>query len=190
LISVSDKNGVAMFAKGLHSLGWEIVSTGGTARTLRKAECPVREVSDLTGFPEILDGRVKTLHPGVLAGVLAKETSHHRATMSEHGLAYFEMVVCNLYPFQLTVANPDVTWNEAIEQIDIGGPTMLRAAAKNHDRMIVVVDPVDYNAVFSALRGNHHQISGEMRHQLACKVFEHTAAYDVAIAAYMRDHRG
>ncbi len=185
LISVSDRTGITRFARGIvmTGLGWEIVSTGGTAKVLRETGIPVREVSDVTGFPECLDGRLKTLHPKMLGGILAKNTPGHEAELTELGIERVDMVVVNLYPFKETVAKSGVTVGEAIEQIDIGGPTMLRAAAKNYDRVIVVVDPDDYDVVLSALFSGHLFPTG-LRMRLAAKVFAHTAAYDAAIRDY------
>ncbi|HRC74591.1 MAG TPA: bifunctional phosphoribosylaminoimidazolecarboxamide formyltransferase/IMP cyclohydrolase, partial [Kouleothrix sp.] len=153
LISVSDKRGLAPFAAGLASLGVEIFSTGNTARSLAEAGVAVRSVSSLTGFPEILDGRVKTLHPAVHGGILARrDRPEHMAALAEHGLGPIDLVVVNLYPFAATIARPGVAFAEAIEQIDVGGPAMVRAAAKNHEHVLVVVRPDDYDAILAALR--------------------------------------
>jgi len=153
LLSVSDKRGVVDFARGLVALGWEIVSTGGTAEALRAAGVPVIPIEQVTGFPEVMDGRVKTLHPKVHGGLLARR-SHpgDRAALAEHGITPIDLVAVNLYPFRETVAKPGVTLEQAIEQVDIGGPSMLRSAAKNHADVIVVVDPDDYPVVLDALR--------------------------------------
>ncbi|MBS1964960.1 MAG: bifunctional phosphoribosylaminoimidazolecarboxamide formyltransferase/IMP cyclohydrolase [Chloroflexi bacterium SZAS-1] len=184
LISVSDKRGLAAFASGLQSLGIEIFSTGNTARNLAEAGVVVQSVSSLTGFPEILDGRVKTLHPAVHGGILARrDRPEHLAALAEHGLAPIDIVVVNLYPFAETIARPGVTRDEAIEQIDVGGPAMVRAAAKNHQHVLVVVSPDDYSELLAALRAG--QVTPELRQQLAAKAFAHTAAYDAAIAAYL-----
>jgi len=183
VLSVSDKTGVVEFAAGLAGLGFEIVSTGGTARALREAGVPVTEVSEVTRFPECLEGRVKTLHPGVLAGVLARPTEEHRRTLEELDIRPVDVVAVNLYPFAATVARPGVTYEEAVEQIDVGGPTMIRAAAKNHERVTVVVDPADYAAVLAELR-ERGDTSGQTRRRLMVKVFTMTAAYDAAIAAH------
>lgn len=183
VISVSDKTGVVHFARGLVEAGWEVVSTGGTARALREAGLPVVEVSEVTRFPECLDGRVKTLHPALLAGVLARETPAHLATLSDLGIAPVHLVAVNLYPFVATVSRPEVTLEEAIENVDIGGPTMIRAAAKNHERVTVVVDPADYGAVLEEIR-QHGDTTIETRRRLMLKVFAMTAAYDAAVAAH------
>lgn len=186
IVSVSDKSGLADFAQGLSDLGIELFSTGGTKAALVGAGVPVRSVSDLTGFPEILEGRVKTLHPGVHAGILARrDKPAHLAQLAEHHIGQIDLVVVNLYPFAQTIAKPDVTLDEAVEQIDIGGPTMVRASAKNHAHVLIVIDPADYPRVLEALRAE--QITPELRRQLAAKAFAHTAAYDSAIAAYLTD---
>ncbi len=181
LISVSDKTGLDRLGLALQGLGWEIVSTGGTARALAAAGCEVVEVSDFTGFPEILDGRVKTLHPKIFAGILAAPSDEHEAQLAELEIPGIDLVVVNLYPFRETVARSGVTLEEAVEQIDIGGPSLLRAAAKNHVRVTVVVDPADYAAVVADLQTNG--VSPETRRRLALKVYRHTAAYDAAIVA-------
>jgi phosphoribosylaminoimidazolecarboxamide formyltransferase / IMP cyclohydrolase len=184
LISVSDKRGVADFARKLCDLGWEIASTGGTARTLNDAGVPVIPIEQVTGFPEILDGRVKTLHPAVHAALLARpDLPEHREALAQHGFTPIELVAVNLYPFRETIAKPKVTLEEAIEQIDIGGPSMLRSAAKNCASVIPIVDPRDYNRVIEMLAKGGP--SDESRRELAAKVFEHTASYDVAIAEYL-----
>ncbi|MDH3871424.1 MAG: bifunctional phosphoribosylaminoimidazolecarboxamide formyltransferase/IMP cyclohydrolase [Gammaproteobacteria bacterium] len=184
LISVSDKNGITEFAQGLHAMGIEILSTGGTAALLSGAGVPVVEVSDYTGFPEMMDGRVKTLHPKVHGGILARRGTDE-AVMAEHGIPPIDMVVVNLYPFEQTVARADCDLATAIENIDIGGPTMLRAAAKNHAAVTVVVDSGDYGLVLDELRQNAGQVSEATRFALAVKTFEHTARYDGAIANYL-----
>jgi phosphoribosylaminoimidazolecarboxamide formyltransferase/IMP cyclohydrolase len=184
LISVSDKRGVVELAKGLHGLGVEILSTGGTAATLTNAQIPVTQVSAYAGAPEILDGRVKTLHPKIHGGLLGRATDAHRAEMQKHGIEPIDLVVVNLYPFEATIAKPGVSLDEAIENIDIGGPSMLRSAAKNHERVTVIVDPADYDAVLAELR-EHRAVSATRRLALARKAFAHTAAYDTAIAAYL-----
>jgi len=186
LLSVSDKRGIEAFAAGLVELGYEIVSTGNTARTLAAAGIPVRPVSDVTGFPEILGGRVKTLHPAIHAGILARrDDPGHMAALDVHGIIPIDMVVVNLYPFSETIARPDVSFAEAIEQIDIGGPAMVRAAAKNHEAVLVVVSPDDYDTVLMALRSD--AVTPDLRRRLAARAFAHTAAYDAAIAAYLSD---
>jgi phosphoribosylaminoimidazolecarboxamide formyltransferase/IMP cyclohydrolase len=182
LLSLSDKTGLIDFARGLHTLGVELIASGGTARAIADADLPVTPVSDLTHFPEILDGRVKTLHPAIHGPILARDTEAHRAELAEHGLEPIDIVVCNLYPFQQTIARPDVTESEAVEQIDIGGVTLLRAGAKNFERVIVVVDPADYGQVLEALQGDGPDLAH--RRTLALKAFRHTAAYDAAISNY------
>jgi phosphoribosylaminoimidazolecarboxamide formyltransferase/IMP cyclohydrolase len=185
ILAPYDKTGLVDLARGLHDLGVEMYATGNTHRVLSEAGVAVRQVSDLTGFPEILDGRVKTLHPGVHGGILARrDVPDHLAALEKHGLSTIDIVVCNLYPFQETVAKPDVTLEEAIENIDIGGPTMLRAAAKNFQHVLPVIDPADYNDLLDALRNNAATL--EWRRKLAVKTFQHVALYDTAIAAYLR----
>jgi phosphoribosylaminoimidazolecarboxamide formyltransferase/IMP cyclohydrolase len=190
LISVSDKRGVVEFARGLKDLGVEILSTGGTARALAEAGVPVVQVEDFTGFPEMLDGRVKTLHPKIHAGILHRRNNPgHQQAMTTHGLTPIDLVVVNLYPFEQTVAKPECSFDEAIENIDIGGPTLLRAAAKNHADVTVVVDPDDYSLVLDALR-TQGTLSAEERLALAKKVFRLTARYDGAIADYLGSLEG
>ncbi len=184
LISVSDKRGIVPFAQGLVALGWELVSTGGTATALRGAGLKVTAVDELTRIPEMLDGRVKTLHPVIHAGLLARrDLPQHRAALEEHKILAFDLVAVNLYPFQRTVAQPDVAFEDAIENIDVGGPAMLRSSAKNHQWVIPVVDPTDYQAVLDRLRSGG--LPEEMRRDLAAKVFAHLADYDAAIARYL-----
>ena len=183
LISVSDKTGLEGFAQGLQDMGWKIVSTGGTARALRSAGCEVVDVSEHTGFPEILGGRVKTLHPHVFAGILATASKEQKATLAEMEIPAIDLVVVNLYPFRETVARDEVGLDEAVEQIDIGGPSLLRAAAKNHARVTVVVDPEDYSRVIEEMAAEGTTES--TRRDLAVKVYRHTAAYDAAIAAHL-----
>lgn len=189
LLSVSDKSGLADFARTLAELGWGLIASGGTARTLREAGLTVSDVADLTGAPEMLGGRVKTLHPAVHAGILARPGAEDRAELNRYGLKEIDMVVCNLYPFQQTVARPQVTLKEAIEQIDIGGVTLLRAAAKNFARVTVICDPGDYNAVAEELR-NDGDVSPDRRAELALKAFVHTARYDAAITRYLSGQAG
>jgi phosphoribosylaminoimidazolecarboxamide formyltransferase/IMP cyclohydrolase len=184
LISVSDKSGIADFARGLHALGVEILSTGGTAKLLAEADIPVTEVSDFTGFPEMMDGRVKTLHPKIHGGILARRGTDE-AVMEANGIAPIDLVVVNLYPFEQTVARADCDLPMAIENIDIGGPTMLRAAAKNHAAVTVIVDSADYAPVLTEMQQNDNCTSAETRYSLAVKTFEHTARYDGAIANYL-----
>jgi phosphoribosylaminoimidazolecarboxamide formyltransferase/IMP cyclohydrolase len=189
LLSVSNKTGLIEFARGLHALGWELLSTGGTARALRDADIPVRDVSDVTQFPEMLDGRVKTLHPVVHGGLLARrDLPEHMQAIAEHGIEPIDLVAVNLYPFRETAARAGVTPDEVIEQIDIGGPSMLRSAAKNFAAVTTVVDPADYPRVLALLTSGDDDI--DFRRRLAGKVFEHTAAYDAAIAAWFASQRG
>ena len=185
LLSVSDKTGLVPFAQILASAGIELISTGGTAKTLREAGLTVKDISEHTGFPEMLDGRVKTLHPKVHGGLLfIRGNETHEATAKAHGIPPIDLVVVNLYPFEQTVAKPDVTLHEAIENIDIGGPSMLRSAAKNHDSVTVVVSPKDYDEVAKQIAENGNTTL-ELRRQLAAKVFARTAAYDAAIARHL-----
>ena len=186
LISVSDKSGVLEFAQGLHQLGITILSTGGTAKLFADNGIPVTEVADYTGFPEMLDGRVKTLQPKVHAGILARrDLPEHVATLKQHGIPTIDLVVVNLYPFAATVAKPDCTLEDAIENIDIGGPTMVRAAAKNHAHVAIVTDPADYSSVLAEMQTNSGAVSAATRFDLAKKAFSHTAAYDSAISNYL-----
>jgi phosphoribosylaminoimidazolecarboxamide formyltransferase/IMP cyclohydrolase len=184
LISVSDKSGVVDFARGLAEQGVEILSTGGTANLLRDNAIPVREVSDYTGFPEMMEGRIKTLHPKIHGGLLARR-GVDEAVMAQHDIAPIDLVAVNLYPFAQTVARPDCDLATAIENIDIGGPTMVRAAAKNHAAVTVVVDNGDYPRVLTEMRNNHGAVGATTRFRLAVKAFEHTAQYDGAIANYL-----
>ncbi|MFA4029167.1 MAG: hypothetical protein GDYSWBUE_001883 [Candidatus Fervidibacterota bacterium] len=185
LLSVSDKRGIVEFAKGLYELGIELISTGGTAAAIRQAGITVRDVSEVTGFPEMLDGRVKTLHPKIHGGILAlRDNEEHVRQLGEHGINFIDLVAVNLYPFAQTVSRPDVTLREAIEQIDIGGPSLIRAAAKNCESVIVVVDPSDYDRVLNELRQNNCMTTEQLRMELAAKAFRHTAAYDAFIASY------
>lgn len=189
LLSVSDKSGLVDFASALQRLGWELLSTGGTARTLRDAGLRVADVAEVTRFPEMLDGRVKTLHPAVHGGLLARrDLPEHMAKIEEHGIAPIDLVCVNLYPFKETAARPGLAAEDVIEQIDIGGPSMLRSAAKNFDAVTVVVDPADYTSVIAALENGGD--AREMRRDLAEKVYAHTAAYDSAIAGWFAAQRG
>ncbi len=184
LISVSDKTGVVELAKGLEALGAEILSTGGTAKALRDAGVQVTDVAAYTGSPEILDGRVKTLHPKIHGGLLGRRSLNaHIEQMNQHGIGPIDVVVVNLYPFEATIAKPDCRFEDAIENIDIGGPSMLRSAAKNHEDVLVLVDPADYARVLDAVKEN--TATAALRRELAMKVFQHTARYDGLIAAYL-----
>jgi len=186
LLSVSDKSGLLELAQALKSQDCELLSTGGTAAALEQADIPVQQVSDHTGFPEIMAGRVKTLHPKIHGGILGRRGSDE-AVMAEHQIAPIDLIVVNLYPFQQTIAKPGCRYDDAIENIDIGGPAMVRAAAKNHDGVAIVVDPEDYPEVISAM--TQGGISLTLRKKLAAKAFAHTAAYDGAIAAYLADQQ-
>lgn len=182
LLSVYDKTGLAAFAAGLVDLGFELISTGNTMATLAEAGVNVIAVADVTGSPEILGGRVKTLHPAIHGGILAKGSDEHEAELARHGITRVDLVVSNLYPFRETVARPDVSEDGALEQIDIGGPAMIRAAAKNHPQVGVVVDPHDYERVLAELAGG---LTAATRRELAVKAFAHTAAYDAAIVTWL-----
>lgn len=184
LLSVSDKSGLVDFARSLAQLGWEFVASGGTAKALREAGLTVTDVAQVTGAPEMLAGRVKTLHPVIHAGILARPTEGDRAELAAHGVKEIDMVVCNLYPFQKTIAQPFVSLNEAIEHIDIGGVALLRAAAKNFVRVTVICDPADYPAVAEELHQNGF-VSTARRVELARKAFAQTARYDAAITNYL-----
>jgi len=185
IISVSDKAGVADFAKSLSQLGFELFSTGGTKRALAEAQVPVESVSEITGFPEILDGRVKTLHPAVHGGILARrELPSHMEELAKNNIETIDLVAINLYPFIQTVSKEGVTLDEALENIDIGGPTMIRAAAKNFPSVIVVVDPADYQPLLERLREGNLDLAERKR--LAQKAFQHVAIYDTAISQYLR----
>jgi phosphoribosylaminoimidazolecarboxamide formyltransferase/IMP cyclohydrolase len=186
IISLSDKSGIVQFAKDLQAFGVEILSTGGTAKTLRERGLRIMDVSEYTGFPEMLDGRVKTLHPkihGALLGI--RDNPDHAQKMKEHGIIPIDMVVVNLYPFEATVSRPSCTLEEAIENIDIGGPSMLRAAAKNYPYVSVIVDPSDYQPVLDEMKKTGGVISKETNFRLAKKVYALTARYDKAISQYL-----
>lgn len=190
LISVSDKRGIVEFAKSLKELGWDIIATGGTMTKLREAGIEVINISDVTGFPEICDGRVKTLHPKVHGGLLGRrDLADHMAQLEANGIETIEMVCVNLYPFEATIAKEGVTLEDAVENIDIGGPSMLRSAAKNFRDVTVVCDPDDYDKVLAELRANGHT-EYETRFKLSAKAYTHTAEYDSHIATYMRKHAG
>lgn len=187
IVSVSDKAGVVEFARGLAQRGVELLSTGGTARLLREAGVPVVEVSAYTGFPEMLDGRVKTLHPKIYGGILGlRDNPEHGAKMAEHGIDPIDLVAVNLYPFEKTVAQADCTLAEAVEQIDIGGPCMIRAAAKNHRDVAVVTDPADYPRVLAEMDRRGGEVSPELRFELAVKAFGRTCEYDAAISGWLQ----
>lgn len=190
LISVSDKSGVVEFAQRLRSAGWEIIATGGTMKLLREKGVEVINISDVTGFPEICDGRVKTLHPKVHGGLLARrDNPSHLQALKENGIEFIDMVCVNLYPFRQTIAKPDVTMEDAIENIDIGGPSMLRSAAKNYRDVTVVCDPADYETVIGQIEASGNT-DVETRLKLSAKAFTHTALYDSCIASYLREKAG
>src|ERR1700694_3124210 len=185
LLSVSDKSGLTGFARGLQRLGFELYATGNTLSAILEAAIDAHPITDLTGFPEMMDGRVKTLHPGVHAGILARrDKPAHMEALAGLGLKRIDLVCCNLYPFVETVSRPSVSFEDAVEQIDIGGPAMIRAAAKNHDSVVVVVRPERYSEVLGAL--NEGTVDVAMRRRLAAEPFAHTSAYDSWIAAYLR----
>ena len=190
LVSVSDKSGLVEFVKGLESLGWQIIATGGTQRLLEQQGVKTIGISEVTGFPEICDGRVKTLHPKVHGGLLARrDEESHLAALRENGIEFIDLVCVNLYPFRQTIANPDVTMEDAIENIDIGGPSMLRSAAKNYRDVTVVCDPADYAAVLAEIaEGGNTKV--ETRLTLSAKAYTHTAQYDSCIATFMREKAG
>jgi len=186
IISLSDKTGIQELARSLQNFGVEILSTGGTAKVLRESGLKVMDVSEYTGFPEMLDGRVKTLHPKVHGGLLGiRDNPAHVRKMKEHGIQPIDMVVINLYPFEATVAKSSCTLEEAIENIDIGGPAMLRAAAKNYPYVTVIVDPVDYESILKEMKKSGGTVSKETNFRLAKKVYQLTARYDTAIAKYL-----
>lgn len=188
IISVTDKAGIVEFAKELQEFGVEILSTGGTAKKLRDGGVTVREISDYTGFPEMLDGRVKTLHPKIHGGILGRrDIAGHVEQMKEHDILPIDMVVVNLYEFEKTVARKDCTLDEAVENIDIGGPTMLRSSAKNYKDVTVIVDPVDYDIVLNEMRQNDGATTLKTRFYLARKVFKITHAYDSTISKYLKE---
>jgi phosphoribosylaminoimidazolecarboxamide formyltransferase/IMP cyclohydrolase len=186
ILSVYNKSNLVEFAQGLVDLDWELVASGGTAQLLRQNSLPVLDVAEITAAPEMLGGRVKTLHPAVHGGILARELDADRADLAAQNISLIDLVVCNLYPFQETVTQPEVTLAEAIEQIDIGGVTLLRAAAKNFARVTVVCDPADYDQILAELRDNG-VTSDTTRQSLALKAFTHTRDYDTAITTYLED---
>jgi len=183
IVSVFDKSGVVELCRFLQEQDWEVISTGGTASALKAAGVAVMDLSDVTGFPEMLEGRVKTLHPRIHAGILARPTAEHLETLDRFDIAPVDLVVVNLYPFAETIARPGVSVAEAIEMIDIGGPTMLRAAAKNHERVTVVCDPADYPALVDQVRAG--AVPADARWNYAKKVFAHTAEYDATVRDWM-----
>ena len=183
ILSVHDKTGIVDFAKNLAVLNWTLLASGGTAKLLREHGLPVTEVADYTQSPEILGGRVKTLHPAIHGGLLARPTEADHQQLLDLGWDFIDLVVVNLYPFEATIAKPNVTYEEVIENIDIGGVTLIRAAAKNHERVTLVCDPADYGMVVSKL--NEGEMPFAMRQQLAVKGFQVTAHYDAMIAAYL-----
>jgi phosphoribosylaminoimidazolecarboxamide formyltransferase/IMP cyclohydrolase len=190
LVSVYDKRGLVEFVRGLTELGIEVISTGGTKRTLEDERLPVLSVAEVTGSPEILDGRVKTLHPNIHGGILAdRERSSHLSELNEHAITPIDLVVVNLYPFQETV-NRGGSFEEVVEMIDIGGPSMVRGAAKNHHGVVVVVDPDDYPQVLGALEEGDRRVPDSLRRSLAIKAFRHTQSYDAAIAQWLEEHTG
>ncbi|MGN7297329.1 bifunctional phosphoribosylaminoimidazolecarboxamide formyltransferase/IMP cyclohydrolase [Ferdinandcohnia sp. SAFN-114] len=190
LVSVSDKQGLVPFVKGLIDNGVEVISTGGTKRTLEEAGLSVIGISEVTNFPEIMDGRVKTLHPNIHGGLLAvRENEEHVKQLQEHDITLIDLVVVNLYPFQQTIAKPDVQFADAIENIDIGGPSMLRSAAKNHKYVTVVVDPQDYDTVLAEI-SEKGEVAAQTKLRLGAKVFRHTAAYDAVIAEFLTNAAG
>src|SRR5438093_5768664 len=192
LFSVSDKTGLVPFATELHQkYGVEMIATGGTKKALANAGLPVKDVAELTGFPEILDGRVKTLHPAIYAGLLAKRSKpEHMATLAEHKLPEIDLVVCNLYPFEETVAKPGVTEAEAIENIDIGGPCMVRAAAKNFEAVTVVTSPQQYSWILTEVEANQGSTTQHLRTGLALSAFARVSHYDMAIQTYLERING
>jgi phosphoribosylaminoimidazolecarboxamide formyltransferase / IMP cyclohydrolase len=183
ILSVHNKTGLVEFAQGLASLGWTLLASGGTAKLLRDKNIPVTEVADYTKSPEILGGRVKTLHPAIHGGLLARPTESDHQQLLDLGWDYIDLVAVNLYPFEETIAKPNVTYADAIENIDIGGVTLIRAAAKNHERVTLICDPSDYNSVLTEIRAGG--ISAQTRAKLAIKGFASTAHYDTAIHAYL-----
>lgn len=183
ILSVYDKRGLVEFGRKLAGMGWELIASGGSARTLREAGLAVTGVDEMTGAPEILGGRVKTLHPAVHGGILAQDIERDRADLAAQGIEMVDLVACNLYPFNETIAQPGVTLADAIEQIDIGGVTLLRAAAKNFKRVAVVCDSADYDAILAELSAEG--ITADTRQSLAVKAFRHTRDYDTAITAYL-----
>jgi phosphoribosylaminoimidazolecarboxamide formyltransferase / IMP cyclohydrolase len=185
ILSVYDKTGLIEFAKGLADLGWRLLASGGTAKSLREDNIPVTEVADYTKSPEILGGRVKTLHPAIHGGLLARPHKEDHEQLLNLGWDYIDLVAVNLYPFEETITKPNVTYADAIENIDIGGVTLIRAAAKNHERVTLICDPTDYNNVLLGLQNG--ALSFDRRRQLAVKGFQVTAQYDVMISGYLKN---
>lgn len=183
ILSVYDKTGIVEFAQRLTSLGWTLLASGGTAKLLRENSLQVTEVADYTGSPEILGGRVKTLHPAIHGGLLARPTEEDHQQLLDLGWDYIDLVAVNLYPFEITIAKPDVTYAEVIENIDIGGVALIRAAAKNHERVTLVCDPADYDSVLVAIQNGDTPF--EMRKSLAVKGFQATMHYDTVISSYL-----
>tara|TARA_R100001463_G_scaffold9527_1_gene28623 strand:+ start:25 stop:612 length:588 start_codon:yes stop_codon:yes gene_type:complete len=190
LLSVSNKNGIVDFARGLVSVGYKLISSGGTHKVISDEGIPVMKVSEYTGSPEILEGRVKTLHPKIHGGILAKRGHPlHDMDRNANGIEFIDIVAVNLYPFEETVAKPDVEWAEAIENIDIGGPSMVRSAAKNHRDVSILTNPNQYGIFIDALKGNISSVTvEELRPQLAVEAFRHTAEYDTAISKWMHEN--
>jgi phosphoribosylaminoimidazolecarboxamide formyltransferase/IMP cyclohydrolase len=187
LISVSDKSNIVQFAKELALFKVQFISTGGTAKSLRESGLNIMDVSDYTGYPEMMDGRVKTLHPKIHGGLLGvRSNKEHEAQMNKHHIEKIDMVVVNLYPFEKTISKPDATFADAIENIDIGGPAMLRSSAKNYESVTVIIDPNDYEPVLSEMKNNSGYVSKETNFRLAVKVFEITSHYDKAIYEYLK----
>lgn len=188
LLSVSDKTDLVPFARRLHELGVKLISTGGTKKALAEADLPVTGIEEVTGFPEMMDGRVKTLHPKVHGGLLAlRDKPDHAASLDQHGITPIDLVVVNLYPFERTVADPDVSTADAIEQIDIGGPSMVRSAAKNHRYVTIVTDPKQYDRVTNELDANDGRTTLALRQSLAAAAFTRTAEYDTAISRWLAE---
>jgi len=184
ILSVTDKAGLQEFARKLHQLGVELISTGGSAKQLRESGVPVKDISELTGFPEMLDGRVKTLHPKVHGGILhIRDNQQHREAVAEHDIVPIDMVVVNLYAFEKTASKPDVSFHDLIENIDIGGPSMVRSAAKNFQDVAIVTSPADYDVIAQEMQSSGGELSLATKWRLAQKAFATTAAYDSAIAA-------
>ncbi|UTR13681.1 bifunctional phosphoribosylaminoimidazolecarboxamide formyltransferase/IMP cyclohydrolase [Salipaludibacillus sp. LMS25] len=191
LVSVSDKTGIVPFVQELEKIGVEVISTGGTKRVLEEAGVNVIGIEDVTGFPEMMDGRVKTLHPAIHGGLLGvRDNTEHMNALEEQGIGLIDFVIVNLYPFQATIENPDATFADAIENIDIGGPSMIRSAAKNHQDVAIIVDAEDYSVVLEELKTLDGKLSDERKTKLAAKAFRHTAAYDALIGEYLTNHVG